>query len=120
MQDLLNQWKLNAKDSYEDNLDFLKKLRSERDVDTKAAQLDREVFDKADCLKCGNCCRTTPAIVTRPDAKRIAKHLKIPPKTFIKKYLMEDYDGELMMNGIPCTFLNDDNVTFPILGQGLS
>lgn len=68
-----------------------------------------EVFKKTDCLACGACCKGAPPIVTRSDAKRIGKALGIPPKTFIKRYLVEDYDGSLMMNGIPCTFLGDDN-----------
>jgi len=109
MEEIVNQWKKNARVEYETTLTYLKKLRGNKSVDTKAAHLDRIVFDKVDCLQCANCCKTTPAIVTRPDAKRIAKYLGIPPKTFIKKYLLEDYDGSLMINGIPCTFLNDDN-----------
>lgn len=109
MDNLINNWKKNAKANYQSNLKSLKSLRGNKSVDKMVTQLDEEVFSKADCLQCANCCRTTPAIVTRPDAKRIAKHMGIPPKTFIRKYLIQDIDGELMMNGVPCTFLNSDN-----------
>ena len=109
MKEILDNWKNHSKEDYDENLSYLKSLRGNKSIDTSAAELDKTVFDKVDCLQCANCCKTTPAIVSRPDAKRIAKHLGLPPKTFIKKYLLEDYDGSLMINGVPCTFLNDDN-----------
>lgn len=71
--------------------------------------IHQAVFAKTDCLSCGACCKGAPPIVTKSDAKRIAKALGIPPKTFIKRYLVADYDGSLMMNGVPCTFLGSDN-----------
>ena len=109
MKEIFDNWKNHANHDYAENLSYLKSLRGNKSVDISAAKLDKTVFDKVNCLECANCCKTTPAIVSRPDAKRIAKHLGIPPKTFIKKYLLEDYDGSLMINGVPCTFLNGDN-----------
>lgn len=109
MKEIFDKWKTHAQKDYSNNFDYLKSLRGNKSIDIIAAELDKKVFGKVDCLQCANCCKTTPAIVTRPDAKRIAKHLGIPPKTFIKKYLLEDYDGSLMINGVPCTFLNEDN-----------
>ena len=109
MKKIVEKWKFHAKSDYSDNLKYLLSLKGNRSIDKFAAKLDDEVFDQIDCLQCANCCKSTPAIVTRPDAKRIAKHLGMPPKTFIKKYLLEDYDGSLMINGVPCTFLNADN-----------
>ena len=89
-------------------------LHGLRKVDSKMVHqqivpLHNAVFAKTDCLACGACCKGSPPIVTKSDAKRIAKALEIPPKTFIKRYLVEDYDGSLMMNGVPCSFLGDDN-----------
>lgn len=109
MKKIIENWKLNAKEKYEENYDYLKSLRGNKSIDEVAANLDKAVFSEIDCLKCANCCKSTPAIVTRPDAKRIAKFLGLSTKTFIKKYLLEDFDGSLMINGVPCTFLNDDN-----------
>ena len=109
MKELVDNWINNAKEDFRSNQSYLQSLKGNNSVDATAAQLHTEVFAKVDCLHCANCCKTTPAIVTRPDAKRIAKYLGIPPKSFIKKYLIEDYDGSLMINGVPCTFLNPDN-----------
>lgn len=72
-------------------------------------QVHDEVFREIDCLECANCCKTTPAIVTGTDLKRMAKHLKIPPKIFKRKYLLEDLNGEMSFRQVPCVFLLEDN-----------
>lgn len=109
MDKIVENWKAKAKGEFKTNLAFLKSMPKHKSTDRIVSDFHEAVFKKVDCLKCANCCKTTPALVTRPDAKRIAKHLSIPPKTFIRKYLMEDIDGELMIARVPCTFLNEDN-----------
>lgn len=109
MKEIIENWKKHSKENYTSNFDFLKSIKGKTSVDSQVAVLDSEVFSEVDCLKCANCCKSTPAIVSKPDAKRIAKHIGISPKAFIKKYLIEDYDGSLMINGVPCTFLKEDN-----------
>jgi len=109
VEEILRDWKINAKENKEVNFKFLKSIASSSSAERNATLLHEEVFAEADCLQCANCCRTTPALVTRSDAKRIAKHLGIPPKTFIKRYLLEDTNGELMIQKVPCTFLLEDN-----------
>lgn len=109
MNEIVENWKSKAKNELDDTRTYLKSLKVNKNIDASVSQLHQEVFAKVDCLQCANCCKTTPAIVTRPDARRIAKHLGITSKAFIKKYLLEDFDGSLMINGVPCTFLNQDN-----------
>lgn len=109
MSESFTNWKNNAKKDFKENLAYLQSLKGNRNIDTSVSKIHDEVFTEINCLDCANCCKTTPAIVTRPDAKRIAKHLGISTKAFIKKYLIEDYDQTLMINGVPCTFLNEDN-----------
>jgi len=109
LEDLLKKWKENSEINYSENLSFLTSLKGKSDWDEKASEIHTDVFEKADCLACANCCRTTPAIVERSDAKRIAKHLGISPKAFIRKYLLEDFNGEMFIQKVPCTFLNSDN-----------
>ena len=109
MKKIVADWKANARNDLNENKTFLKSIPKNKNTDSLASDLHEEVFKVVDCLQCANCCKTTPALVTRPDAKRIAKHLSIPPKTFIKKYLIEDINGELMIARVPCTFLNGDN-----------
>ena len=109
MSKIIEKWKSNAKEEKNENLVFLKTLAGSKTADKNVTKLHDQVFKEVDCLKCANCCKTTPALVTRTDAKRIAKHLKIPPKTFIKHYLLEDVNGDLMYKQVPCTFLNENN-----------
>jgi uncharacterized protein len=71
--------------------------------------IHKEVFDRIDCLACAQCCKTTPALVTPQDAARIAGNLGLSTKAFVQRYLIEDINGEYIINGVPCTFLNDDN-----------
>jgi len=105
----LQDWQIEAKAEYTGNIDFLRGLRRDKSIDAKAKALHTEVFAETDCLACANCCRTTPALVTKSDIKRIAKHMSLPPKTFIRKYVLEDLNGELMINNVPCMFLQADN-----------
>lgn len=109
MEDLLKNWKNNAENSYSENLEFLKSIRGQAEWDDTAGKVHDEVFAKTDCLQCANCCKTTPALVERSDAKRIAKFLGLTPKGFIRKYLLEDFNGEMVIQRVPCTFLNEDN-----------
>ena len=109
MKKIVADWKANAREDLNENKAFLSSIPKNKKIDSLVSNLHEEVFRKVDCLQCANCCKTTPALVTRPDAKRIAKHLSIPPKTFIRKYLLEDINGELMIARVPCTFLNEDH-----------
>jgi len=109
LNEINKDWQAKAKENYDENLAFLKSLKTDRDIDKQSAEVHTEVFAEIDCLACANCCKTTPALVTKKDAKRIGKFLGLPPKTFIRKYLIEDINGELLINKVPCTFLNEDN-----------
>lgn len=72
-------------------------------------EVHEEVFGRTDCLACARCCTSIPPLVTRSDIKRLAAHLGIAPKIFQKRYVLEDINGELTLNGVPCTFLQSDN-----------
>lgn len=109
MEHLLKNWNENAEKNYSENLVFLSSLKGKLEWDDKARSTHEDVFAQTDCLACANCCRTTPALVERSDIKRIAKYLGITPKGFIRKYLLEDFNGEMVIQRVPCTFLNDDN-----------
>lgn len=109
MENLLKGWKENSESQYSETLSFLSSMKGNRKWDDASARVHEEVFEKADCLACANCCKTTPAIVERSDVKRIAKHLGLTPKGFIRKYLLEDINGGLVIQRVPCTFLNADN-----------
>lgn len=111
MEDLIQQWKTNAKTDFKENLAFLNKLKSEtnkNDLITKLKVAHDDVFEKIDCVKCANCCKTAPPILNSEDISRLAKYMNISKKSFIKHHVFEDLTGEYTMNGVPCAFLEDD------------
>lgn len=107
----LERWQQESPENREELDSFLSNInsRSDASLDERSVLLHKEVFAEIDCLECANCCKTTPAILTNQDIKRIAKFLQIPPKIFRKKYVLEDINGELSFSKVPCAFLEPDN-----------
>ncbi len=72
-------------------------------------QLHDEEFRKTDCLSCANCCKTTGPLFTNVDVERIAKHLKLKSAEFQQKYLRVDEENDLVLQTVPCVFLDAEN-----------
>jgi len=108
---LIGEWEKESSESFDLLSRFVKNLDCKKDevIDRKAKQFHLEVFDQIDCLACANCCKTTPAILTIQDIKRISRHLKISKKQFIHKYALQDINGEIVFRKVPCFFLLADN-----------
>ena len=68
-----------------------------------------EVFEKTNCLECGNCCRTTGPLLLQKDIEQLAHHFKMKPGKFIDDYLRIDEDNDYIFKSMPCPFLGDDN-----------
>ncbi|MBK9736007.1 MAG: YkgJ family cysteine cluster protein [Saprospiraceae bacterium] len=109
--DLMQEWSENAKTQKEENKAFLKTLLPlpKLKILPTLLKAHTEVFEAIDCLKCANCCRTSPAIVIKSDINRLAKHFNQSPKQFIRQHVLTDINGDMVLNGVPCSFLNDDN-----------
>lgn len=96
-------------------LDFLKKHarlnggKKQKDVDDAFHQAHEKVFACTDCLKCANCCKTTGPLFTSKDVERISSHLKINVAEFEKKYLKRDEENDLVLQKVPCVFLDSEN-----------
>jgi len=80
-----------------------------KNLDSLVYQYHKEVFEKIDCLDCGNCCKTTSPAMYERDIDRLAKHLKIKPSKLIEQYLYLDEDNEYVFKTAPCPFLGVDN-----------
>ncbi len=111
MQKILKKLPALASEQKTANQKFFKKLkkRTPKDLDIVAQEIHQKVFQKTDCLACGNCCKSIPPIITEKDIKRIAKFLKIKERIFIEKYLIKDGDNFWIFKKTPCTFLDADN-----------
>ena len=96
---------------YKENQQFFKRLKRVKTkvLDQLIHPLHKEVFSCTDCLKCANCCTTTGPLFTDKDINRIAKHLRIKPSVFTKKYLRIDEDRDYVLQTVPCVFLGEDN-----------
>ncbi|MFN3909548.1 MAG: YkgJ family cysteine cluster protein [Flavobacterium sp.] len=111
MQPDLSQLKKLAKDKHLENKKYFDKLKSKppKDLDRQMEQLHEEEFRKTDCLSCANCCKTTGPLFTNADVERIAKHLKLKPAEFQQKYLRVDEENDLVLQTVPCVFLDAEN-----------
>ena len=85
------------------------KKMSKADITKLSTEVHDRVFKRTDCLSCGNCCKSAPPIVTPADIKRIAKFIGSSPKQVIRDFTIQDFDGELSFNQVPCRFLGKDN-----------
>ena len=94
-----------------ENIKFFKRLKRMRPkvLDQMIHPIHEEVFSCTDCLKCGNCCKTTSPLFTDKDISRIAKYLRIKPSAVVSQYLKIDEDRFYVLKNAPCTFLGDDN-----------
>ncbi len=111
MQDIINHLPKQAKDKHKENKTFFTKLKKKppKQLDYIMQELHEEEFERTDCLKCANCCKTTGPLFTDKDISRIAKHFKMKPQQFIASYLKIDEDNDYVLQSVPCTFLGEDN-----------
>lgn len=108
MADIIQEWKKITAVDKQKYLRFFRNSRLKTEM-PKILHWHEEAFKKVNCLSCANCCRTTPALVNRSDIERIAGFLKMKPREFVHTYVLEDINGELSLNSVPCRFLNPDN-----------
>lgn len=111
MNNLIEHWKQNVNKQLPKQSIFLKNIKKTKNktVAAIAEKAHTDVFNELDCLKCANCCKSIPPIVTKSDAKRISKHLNLSLAQFETKYLTTDEDGDTVLNTSPCVFLQTDN-----------
>ncbi|MEM7104761.1 MAG: YkgJ family cysteine cluster protein [Bacteroidota bacterium] len=111
MTDLIQDWRNRKTSIAPSHKKFLRKLRRKKGkkLNEQADELHESVFSELDCLDCANCCSTVPPMLNRADISRIARHLGMKPAKFEQEYLVEDEDGDMVMNTTPCPFLLDDN-----------
>jgi Fe-S-cluster containining protein len=107
----INTLKQKALLNKKENNRFFEKLKKEnnRQLDEDFHTLHNEVFAVTNCLDCANCCKTTGPLFTVKDIERIAKYLNLKPGNFVQKYLHKDEDDDMVLNTLPCSFLQSNN-----------
>lgn len=106
---LITEWKSKTSEEVQELSQFLDSLHPSESLDNQAQTIAKDVEQSIDCLACGNCCRTSVTDFDSSDIKQASKALGISKKQFIRKYLIEDFDGKYITISTPCPFLNTDN-----------
>lgn len=111
MEEIIKALPQLAKDKQNENKKFFAKLRNRppKNLDYVMQELHEEEFERTDCLKCANCCKTTGPLFTDKDIQRISKHFRMKEFDFINTYLRIDEDKDYVLQQTPCTFLGADN-----------
>ena len=111
MEERLQELPKKAKDTHNENKKFFSKLKKKppKNLDVVMQELHEAEFERTDCLRCANCCKTTGPLFTDKDVYRIAKHFRMKEQKFIETYLQVDEDNDYVLQGLPCTFLGADN-----------
>lgn len=114
MQERLKKLQALAAEKEKENKKYFQilKKRTPKNLDVVVHQIHNKVFEKTDCLACGNCCKTTSPIFTEKDIQRISKHLRMKEPQFISQYLERDEDDFWVLKEVPCAFLGADNYCF--------
>jgi Fe-S-cluster containining protein len=81
------------------------------ETDDLVYKLNDLIAPQVDCTACGACCRSLMINVTDFDAERISGRLNIPVRTFKKDFIEESVQGQMIMNRIPCHFLEENSCT---------
>ena len=81
--------------------------RDRYDIDNMVHDINLKVEPLIDCTHCGACCKGLMINVTKNETEDIAKHLNITTEHFTEKYIEESAGGMMIMNTIPCHFLED-------------
>jgi len=88
-------------------LHHLKKLHPEK-TDELVQQINEEVTAAIDCTKCGNCCRSLMIQVNHEEIPTASAALSISTENFESNYLEKSTGGQLIINQIPCHFLQEN------------
>jgi Fe-S-cluster containining protein len=100
-----------AKSKKKENKKFLDRLKKQKpvDLDVVTNQLHKRAFERIDCMKCGNCCKTTSPMLRNKDIGILARHFHLRISEFTERYLRIDEDGDFVLKKTPCPFLGDEN-----------
>ncbi len=81
------------------------KANSADQMDAVVHRINKNIEQKIDCTLCGNCCRSLMINVSEAEADSLSSHLQVSRASFDDTYLEKGSNGMMLMNAIPCTFL---------------
>jgi uncharacterized protein len=110
----LVQIRLLGEKKREENLRFRRHMKTFDHSDRILRRIAEAIEEQIDCTVCANCCRVATAMVTKRDAERLARHLRIPLARFLAEYTIEDAEGDegrilRRSDASGCVFLDGTN-----------
>jgi len=84
--------------------DFLRNLDS-LSLDKAVFELSEAISPKIECTECGNCCKSLMVNIDDEEANNLSEHLGQTRAEFDEKYLDKGESGRMVVNAIPCHFL---------------
>jgi len=88
--------------------DFLRNLDS-LSLDKAVFELSEAISPKIECTDCGNCCKSLMVNIDEEEANNLSAHLGQSRAEFDAKYLDKGESGRMVVNAIPCHFLEGNS-----------
>ena len=80
-------------------------------IDKFVHQLNEIISAEMDCTLCGNCCKTLMINISEKEADSVSYHLGQSRNDFDEQYVEKGSSGMMIMNKMPCHFLDDNKCT---------
>jgi Fe-S-cluster containining protein len=87
------------------------KAQDPDEIDAQVFSIQLDVTAEVDCTKCGNCCRTLMINVEPEELEPLVHRLQSSVEDIKAKFIEESSQGQLIINTIPCHFLEDSKCT---------
>ncbi len=102
-----------AEANADENVEFRAFLKQQPEelVDAIVHGLNEEISPQIDCTSCGNCCRSFMINVTEEEAANVAAATNNSVNSFKEKYIEQSAGGQMIINTIPCHFLEGNICT---------
>ncbi|KAI9433771.1 hypothetical protein F5148DRAFT_1295358 [Russula earlei] len=89
---------------------FLKSHEGEA-IDHAVHDLNEAISAQIDCTTCGNCCKSLMVNINDAEADALSGYLYQSREEFDERYLEKGSNGLMIMNSMPCHFLDDNKCT---------
>jgi len=80
-------------------------------IDRLVQEINEVITEQIDCTQCGNCCKTLMINISEKEANAVALHLVRNRPDFDEQYVEKGINGMMIMNKMPCHFLNENKCT---------
>jgi len=94
-----------------DQFQFYLRQVDSQELDKAVFQLAETISPKINCTDCGNCCKSLMVNIDEAEANHLAQHLGKSREDFDEAYISKGESGRMVINSIPCHFLEDNSCT---------